>query len=560
MNLFNQITKQISDLIMSMTPTARIMAGLMVATIVVSLGWLVTVQQSTRYEFLLGGKVFTEGELVRIEQAFGDAALPDYQREGLRIKIPTSTRDVYMKALNDNKAVPEQWHSEIQTSLNSSNPFESVELVSLRLEAARERELARIIERMPTIDYASVEYDEKRHGFARNIDQTASVQVQSNGRNIEPALLRNIALTTKSYFAGLKEENVFVTDLGGTNTYRGSSNPNAADQHPYLQAQAEWEAKYLEQFSRLLNIYGDVKLAVSVDLDPTLKKDSEKLSYDPTVIALQQSTSKKDSENNKLAPGGRPGTDPNAISNQPQSIAATPQQTAKSKETAENQQGVTGHEAILTSQAGLVPQRVSVTIGVPQSYYKKVWNSRFLQENPDKKDSDAPPLTENDVTQLRAETETSVRASVEGLLRQVREGDDRHPLVSFYDYPDLPLPAIPEPSTTQLATTWLAQSWSTLALVGLVLVSMLMMFSWSRSPANSSRDKEFAQGFGVEVPANAGDELDLGEHANDEASSDDESPTFAVTGGAMKEDLSTLIKQNPDVAANLLKTWIGEAA
>ena len=70
MNPLNQITKQVSDLIASMTPAARIMAGLLFATIVVSLGWIITVQQSTSYEFMLGGHVFTEEELKRVEQAF----------------------------------------------------------------------------------------------------------------------------------------------------------------------------------------------------------------------------------------------------------------------------------------------------------------------------------------------------------------------------------------------------------------------------------------------------------------------------------------------------------
>ena len=85
MNPLNQITKQISDLIASMTPSSRIMAGLLFATIVVSLGWIISVQQSTSYEYLLGGSPLTEEQLTQAEQAFGVAGLPDYQREGLRI-------------------------------------------------------------------------------------------------------------------------------------------------------------------------------------------------------------------------------------------------------------------------------------------------------------------------------------------------------------------------------------------------------------------------------------------------------------------------------------------
>ena len=272
MNPLNQITKQVSDLIASMTPAARIMAGLLFATIVVSLGWIITVQQSTSYEFMLGGHVFTEEELKRVEQAFGDAGLPDYVREGLRIKVPRDKKDLYLKAMSSNDALPEEWGSEIQRALSSPNPFEPADLIKLKYEVARERELAGIIKRMPAIDFASVEFDETRHGFARNSEKTASVQVQSRGRKIDAPLLKQIALMTQGYFSGLKLENITVLDLSGTNMFRGSSDPNAADQHPLLKAQTDWEEKYLQQISPLLDSYGDVKLAVGVEIDPILAR------------------------------------------------------------------------------------------------------------------------------------------------------------------------------------------------------------------------------------------------------------------------------------------------
>ena len=309
MNPLNQITKQISELIASMTPQARIMAGLLFATIVVSLGWIVSVQQSTSYEYLLGGKPMTEEQLLRFEQAFGDNGLADYERDGLRIKVPTANKDVYLKALSSSKALPVGWHDEVINSLQSSNPFLSVDTQFQQLEAAQEKELARIIERIPSIQFAAVEYDEHRQGFARKVERTASVQVKTSG-SVDKNLLKNIAYMTASYFAGLKPENVTVMELGTTIIFKGSSNPNAADQNPLLQAQSDWEQKYFTQIHPLLDNYGDVRLAVGVEIDPTLQKESEQLKYDPTVTTLQSQTSKKDSENSKLQPGGRPGAGP----------------------------------------------------------------------------------------------------------------------------------------------------------------------------------------------------------------------------------------------------------
>ena len=134
-------------------------------------------------------------------------------------------------------------------------------LIKLKYEVARERELAGIISACLRSILPSVEFDETRHGFARNSEKTASVQVQSRGRKIDAPLLKQIALMTQGYFSGLKLENITVLDLSGTNMFRGSSDPNAADQHPLLKAQTDWEEKYLQQISPLLDSYGDVKLA-----------------------------------------------------------------------------------------------------------------------------------------------------------------------------------------------------------------------------------------------------------------------------------------------------------
>jgi flagellar M-ring protein FliF len=556
MNPLNQITKQISELIASMTPAARIMAGLLFATIVVSLGWIVSLQQGNSYEYLLGGQVMTESELKKAEQSFGIAALADYQRDGMRLKVPKGTKDLYLKALSANDAMPDEWGTEKDRSLKSGNPFESTDLLSLRHEAAREKELARIIQRMPNVDFASVEYDKERAGFARSFDRTCSVQVQSRSRRpIEPAVLKKIHQTTVSYFAGLKPEYVTVTDLSGTGeVFHGTSDPMITDNQLYLQAQISWEERYRSKCLNVLDHYGEVKLEVAVELDPTLQKELEQLKYDPTPTTLASTTSKKDLENSKPAPGGRPGTEPNAISNQPQSLntAQAPQQTSKVKETAENQQAVAGHEASITKTAPLVPQSVRVTVGIPESYFSKVYASR----HEDFKGGEIPAA---ELALLKTETEKNVRSAVEGQLKGVRAGEERFPLVSFYSYPDLPLPPIPEPSMTAQATTWLAQSWSTLALIGIVLVTMFMMMGWIKAQATSPRDKDFSQGFGLEVPASAAEELDLGEEAGSPQEAE-EKPKFQVTGGEMKEDLTSLIKENPDVAVNLLRSWIGEAA
>ena len=127
MNALTQIGKQLSDLFSSLTPAARLMAGLMVGVIVVSLGWIISTESTGNYESLLSGITLTHAELDRIEVAFGDAQLRDFHREGRQIRIPKGEKDQYLRALSDGNALPKEWGSEkdqaLQTNFHWDSPF-----------------------------------------------------------------------------------------------------------------------------------------------------------------------------------------------------------------------------------------------------------------------------------------------------------------------------------------------------------------------------------------------------------------------------------------------------
>lgn len=555
------VIKQIREMFSTMTPTARIMAGLMAGVIVVSLGWIVTSQQTVGTEYLLGGQNFSDEQLNKMERALGQAALRDYERHGSRLKIPTRERDLYLKALADGKAIPDEWSSAISEALLSgNNPLIAPSVTAERLKHARQQDLGKILSAMPGIKRAGVFYDSKEPRFGREAQQSASIYLEGvGGEPVSMDLMRQICEVATTHFPGLKQENVTVMDLNG-NSYRGSNDPMALDQQLFLRAQREWERYYEQKVREELNVYGDVKIGVIVELDPTLKRETEQMKFDPVGTAAVATNSRKDTKSAKAAPGGRPGTEPNAIGNKSASVSAAPDQTAETKESLENLQSVIGHQATVTKEAPLTPKRVAITVGVPESYYRKVALQRFVVD-PNNKDKEPPSLTEADLAKLQKEAEDNIRAALEGQLPQVRQGDDRFQLVKVYSFTDLPLPELPEPTLAETSLAWLSQSWSTVGLFALVGISLLMMFSWVRSQNPAPRDREFAQGFGLEVPEELVDSLDLGEaEAAEEKEAEPAAARFHATGGEIKEELSSLIKQNPDAAANLLRAWIGEAA
>ncbi len=562
MNMLTQIGKQASELFASMTPSARIMAALMLGTVVVSLGWILTQHQESQQTYILG--LLSPEEVRNAEKAFGAALLSDYEVvNGTRIKVPASEKAQYLKALTDGGAIPPQWGDKISQSLDSGI-FDPPSLIAKRQSVAREQEFAHNLQRLPQVDFAAVAFDEKRQGFARETEKVCSIQVQQFGsRPIDTSVLRHIAESATTYFAGLKKENVSVFDLGSSNIYRASSNGNSADENLVLAAQVEWEEKYYQQVSERLSQYGAIKLAVSVELDNTVLQESEKLEYDPTGVSLETSSTRKDTETAKAPRGGRPGYASNAA-NTPATVSNnTPEQTSKIKETGESIRSEFGKHATRTRVAGLVPKEVKISVGIPESYFRKVFAHRWQLENPDLDPAEATPPTQQQLTDVKDEVIAEVESAITVIPIGFRQGEDRKPYINVSSYTDLPLPEMPEPTLADNSLAWLAESWSTVAMIVLVLVSLAMMFSWVKGQQNDPEtERRFSEGFGLQVPDQVVDELDLSiaGAGGEGGDGDRDKPQFEVTGEEMKEDLSTLIKENPDAAVNLLKTWIGDAA
>lgn len=563
MNILSNIGTQLSELFGSLTPSARIMAGLMMGVIVVSLGWIISTETSDDYEPLLGGIPLSNAEMDRIETAFGDAQLRDYHRVGKQIRIPNGTKDLYLKALSSAEAMPMEWGSYTNRALKENGAFEPASKLEARLATAKEHEFANTLKRMPGIEFAAVRYDEVRKGFGRETDKTCSIELQGpQNQPIPDVTLRRIAEHASKHFAGLRLSQISVLDLGTSNLFNESDDPHSASKNRVLEARQDWEQHFEQKIADVLVGYGDYRLMVNVEIDPTVLHEEEKLAYDPTAITLVSTESRKDTENSKSSPSGPPGSDANGLGNKPQRIESSiAGQTSKTKESEANERRVTGTTGERTEKLGLTPTTVSVSIGIPESYYHQVFAHRQHIANPKAKPEEITAPTDQQLTELKTETEATVRATVETVAMGIRVGDDRKPYVTITSFPDMPPPEIPAPSMASTAMAWFGQSWSTLALLVVVLVSLGMMFSWIKSQGETDSDRKFAEGFGLEVPSNIGDQLDIG---NDEQGTEGgrsrNKPEFDVSGGEMKEDLSTLIKENPDAVVNLLKTWIGDAA
>ena len=66
---------------------------------------------------------------------------------------------------------------------------------------------------------------------------------------------------------------------------------------------------------------------------------------------------------------------------------------------------------------------------------------------------------------------------------------------------------------------------------------------------------DFSEGFGLQVPQPPVDEL-----AIDEQEMESPLPIMEATGTTIKDDLNSIVETNPDAAANVLRSWLSDAA
>jgi flagellar M-ring protein FliF len=146
----------------------------------------------------------------------------------------------------------------------------------------------------------------------------------------------------------------------------------------------------------------------------------------------------------------------------------------------------------------------------------------------------------------------------------VAAGADSLPRVAVASYVDLPIPEPPAITLSEKSLSWFSQYWQTVALFGLVGAALFSLRSFAKT-APASNDSEFERGF--DLPLDDAIDIDLSSLTDEESESfsaqapaDDSPPRLRTTGGDIKNDLTAMVRENPDAAATLLRNWITEAS
>lgn len=547
MGALNKTWEQLRDLFNSMTPAARIMSVLLLAVIVISLGYLFTFESSGQGAYLLGGQDFNPVEMGRIQAAFGKAGLNGATIEGTRIKIPAGEEAKYVAAMAAEGALPGDFHESMTRAMSEISPFASRPEKEQASSTGKQRMLTNVVKHMyKEVDTAYVGYsEEKASGIGRNNKRTAAVEINTFNQNagLEPYQAEAIRNLVAASYAGLQKQDISINVNGRPHVFANDPTDGTQGGMERYFAQQKLQQQQFEDkiYSMLAHYVQGVTVRTFVDLDPTVfERTQSRVLDNKNAGTLSQSTSESTQSSSSTPAGGRPPAQAQGGSNQP--LALLNGEAGNSDETTSNTSetsSIPGHTDKLSEQAGFQIKSVSASIGVPSSYFIGLWK----QANPDAGREPAPTDWQPIEQAKFLEWKKLVQAQ---LPAQTAAGSP--PEVAFVTFDTLSAPAMPEEEFTETAMSWLSAYGGTLGMVFLGFVGLMMVRSFVKSaskpaatPASEDKDDDDAE------PAIAG------------TTAAKPARKWETSGTSVKDELADLVREDPDTAAAILQGWISSA-
>lgn len=549
MGFLGQTVLSIKDLFGSMTPAARLTTAMLLAVIIVSSVFLFRVQTGEADTYLFGGRAFSNREMDAMITAFSKSELNDWNPEGNRVSVPKSKRHLYLAALADAEALPEKFDGYLEDIISTSNPFQSREQFETQKRYAVQRDLATIVRAMSGIDMATVTITERKApGFSREHRITALVAARGNGSSqLTPEQVEDIrAIVSRA--SGAEPADVTVSDLQGR-TFSGDADGGTMFGNEYAKAKRYHENEWRRKIEAVLTHVQGAVVGIDVTLDTVTKRESVQRTLSPGQPLSQESRTEK-SLVRSPGRGGEPGVGPNAgIPNSRQSVADNSgsggRESEETKQFDVTESGVST-EDVAKSEVGLTPNFVSASILVPKSYIRRIWED----SNPPDPEADPSQPHEPNAAELKqveeAETER-IRRHVDRLLPPIDDGSDKWPRIEVGTYVDLPTVEAEAASPSSAAVGWLAGNWQMLATFFVGIVA-LMMVRGALKPSSllTGADDAESDESGVSITADDADEAEL--NVLRLRRGDD--------GPSLKEELTDLVRDDPDAAASVLSQWI----
>ena len=492
MDFLNKAFAQLSDLFRSMTPGARVTAGLLLAVIVISVAYLFNQRITGTDAYLLEGQSFTTADMAAMQGEFGKAGLGDFTIEGNRVRIPGGQQAVYLAALADAGALPSNFATYMMDAASKTGPFTNREQQKDIMKGAKMNLLTSMIRGMDGVEDALVVYDsEKKGGLRPEKISTALVTVKlKGGRPVSEERVPDFQRAVAAGIAGMTPEEVTVIDQTSTRSFggRGADGTSNSSENRYLASMKKFKTEYEESIRKALGFVPGATVSANVVLVNELRNHQEKVTVDPKAVVISSQDRSSSSTTTGPEPNGRPGLPAQGGTlNTGATLAGGSKGPESTEETSKAQlQNVVSHGRSDIEIAPLTPKSVTVAVGVPSSYFESISRTR----NPTPAGEEPKPIDDAAKTAIAQIQSDEIAKITKHIVGQVplpaQEGVDPTSLITVTPFTSIAGPELSGPSVADKALSWAGAVLEHGRHDRSALVSMLMLRSMIRSGAPAS--------------------------------------------------------------------------
>ena len=519
----------------------KMLTGSLVAIMVMTLLWWGRYAGTAEMEPVLE-QAFSDGNIGAAQMLLKSNGITT-KIENDRILVPADKLEEAVASLAFAGLMPTDSASAFDEMTKKLNSFMPQTMTEAMFKEAKQQTMQNVIRRWPGVKQVDVwiEPPGPRRLGTRN-EATASISITM--KDAGPGT-RKLAESAAAFVAGaqrqLPVQNIAV--VIGERRYKMSDSGGVAGSDELGEVLARHEKYYQNKVEELYPYIEGLLVKVSVNVNTTTLQSQNKV-YD-TIQQKEKRTNTR-SQTEPVVTGGNvaePGAIPNtgaSIDPQPQQAAAGEKSTEQSETDYENFAGL--KNIIESTPAGKF-SAVSAAVRVPRSYFLRVFrNSTGSTAEPT---LDAlQPFIDKEVEKMREDV--VVTAAIEDRTRVA---------VSMYDDSPGPLRAAATVTPTGTLATSVGAYGKEIAIGALAVISLFMVSMMVRkgtpapviAAAAPPRETPRLDG----LPEVAGIVGDSGQLLDGMELDED-----AVRTQQMLDQVSTLVGENPDAAANLVKRWL----
>lgn len=577
MEHINTFVKQhyakLRDLYLSMTFGNRIITALLMATLLLSLGYLIVgsippTDPASKTTKIYNGRRFNYNEQRAAENAIAKNSLSGHQWIGDQLLVPTNRHKDFIAALAD-ASVLQNDSTARQTAAEMLTAWQSARLMNEKMTTAKERDSADAIKRVPGIADAQV-VSNKRPAWERNV--WARTQITSVGVFVEAIDNKPLSADTigaigqiiKPMFGITDMREISIVDTKHARAYDGTGEQQGSTQSEYLRHQTRYQETLNNRIYELLPPIAGLKVDTTVALTTYRSQSSFNVEHGrPTPLVTHELDYHLHREGwdrffrpGQVAQWSRPLIDPTGN--------VSPKDTLDEKKREQEITHALQGTEMKDEALPYIPLRATASIRIPRDYIVSIWRERNRLLGGDHA---AAPTPE----ELRAEEEafaTDTKRSIGNLLQFYRTSNKTDPMeLVDVTFEDRLFPADVELTAWQKFLLFMKEHWQDIGLMSLVFGGLVVLWAISKPP----KPETIIINEGHEVPIEALDarlaeQMRLAAEAAAAAiASAEEQQEFENSLGelgsmrTLKDEIAELIAKNPEAAAAVIRQWIGNA-